>query len=464
MGGFRGHPLIKSHIMYRMFCMVLIAVLAAGCQDKINDTSAKNYNGLMITEVAANADKPATASWVEIYNSSKKDLDLSGLGLYIFDEESEGEELTIMDDRTILAGERLVFSTADYSLIRGFGSDKDFEIVLGMSADKDIVDRFARSKVAGPTERFGSYQKIPEKGGDWVITTQATRRIGNYDAKPNGIWVWSSHMDQWIADDFKVLKQMKQLGYDHILLNYYSFDAPENVEKACKIISAAKEHGMKVHAWMQVFKEDGNWVNPIENLGSRQGRYKQEEFDRLIEKAGRYIDEFDVDGIHLDYIRFSGSGSGIANYNNFDNGVTASGAINEFCRQLREAVDSRPEGVILSAAMVTSNDVMYYFGQDPAAMGKYIDILIPMAYKSTPNRTYDSGWIVSKCSEFTSVTDAQVWAGIQTYTHYSGSQQVKGMTAEEVRADADAISVSQCSGLVLFRYALGEFPDVNDLW
>ena len=87
-----------------------------------------------------------------------------------------------------------------------------------------------------------------------------------------------------------------------------------------------------------------------------------------------------------------------------------------------------------------------------------------MAYKSTPNRTYDSGWIVGKCQEFTSVTDTQVWAGIQTYTHYSGSQNVKGMTAEEVLADAEAISRSGCSGLVLFRYALGEFPDVNELW
>jgi len=450
--------------MNRIFYLLLMTVLAAGCQDKIHEPSAKDYRGLMITEVAANADKPATASWVEIYNASKRDMNLSGLGLYIFDEESDGEELTIMDDRTILAGERLVFSTADYSLLRGFGSDKDFEIVLGMSADEETVDRFSRSNVAGPTERFGSYQKIPENGGDWVITSQATRRIGNYDAKPNGIWVWSSHMDQWIADDFKVLKQMKQLGYDHILLNYYSFDAPENMDKARQLVAASKEHGMKVHAWMQVFKEDGKWVNPVENLGSRQGRYKQEEFDRLIAKANRYIDEFDVDGIHLDYIRFSGSGAGIANYNNFENGVTASGAITEFCRQLRESLDSRLEGVIVSAAMVTADNAMFYFGQDPAQMGKYIDILIPMAYKSTPNRTYDSGWIVGKCQEFTSVTDAQVWAGIQTYTHYSGSQNVKGMTAEEVLADAEAISRSGCSGLVLFRYALGEFPDVNDLW
>lgn len=451
--------------MQRIFSLVLLALVLAGC-DKEKGPSAKDYSGLMITEIAANADKPATDSWVEIYNSASRDVSLSGLGLYVFDEDSDGEELTIMDEMVIRAGERLVFSTADMTLVRGISSASDFQLVLGLSANKDIVDRFSRDKLenVGPTERFGSYQRIPEKDGDWVITAQATRRMENFDAKPNGIWVWSTHMDAWIADDFKVLKDMKKLGYDHILLNYYSFDAPENMDKARQIVTAAKEQGLKVHAWMQVFKEDGTWLNPIENLTNRQGRYKQEEFDRLIGKANRYIDEFDVDGIHLDYIRFSGSGTGIANFNNYDNGVTASGAINEFCRQLRKSIDSRLEGVILSAAMVTSNDVMYYFGQDPTAMGEYIDILIPMAYKSTPNRTYDSSWIVNKCHEFTSVTDAQVWAGIQTYTHYSGSQNVKGMTAAEVLADAEAVGASNCSGLVLFRYALGEFPDVNDLW
>ncbi|MEE0979390.1 MAG: family 10 glycosylhydrolase, partial [Muribaculaceae bacterium] len=41
-------------------------------------------------------------------------------------------------------------------------------------------------------------------------------------------------------------------------------------------------------------------INPIENLGDGTGRYKQEEIDRIIAKTNRYIDEFDVDGIHMD--------------------------------------------------------------------------------------------------------------------------------------------------------------------
>lgn len=451
--------------MKKFIFIILAASLSIGCNDSVIEDVSHEYKGLLITEVAANTDKLLTDTWVEVYNPTSADIDLTGLGLFIFDENSNGEELTIMDNMTARAGERLVFTTADYSLVRGFASDSDFKIVLGTSATEGIVDEFSRAEDGNSTAtpRFGSYQRIPENG-DWQITAQATKRIRNFDAKPNGIWVWSTHMNQWIADDFAVLKKMKQLGYDHILLNYNAFDDPTAGGITRRLIAAAKQQNLKVHAWMQVFKEKNSWVNPIENLGGGQGRYKQEEFDRIIAKAQRYVDEFDVDGIHLDYVRFSGVGANLANSNNYSNGVTAAGAITEFCRQLRAAIDSRLEGVILSAAMMTGANAVYYYGQDAYEMGKYIDILMPMAYKYYANTTYDDNWVRGTCATFTQATSTQVWAGIQTYTHVPGTENVIGSEASVIRADAEVIRDTKCSGVVLFRYALGEFPDVNDLW
>ncbi|MBO5419289.1 MAG: lamin tail domain-containing protein, partial [Bacteroidales bacterium] len=125
--------------MRKLYYILTLAVIAVGCKDKIHMPSAADFEGVIITEVAANADKPATDSWVEIYNTSSRDISLAGLGLYVFDGESDGDELTIMDEMSIRAGERLVFSTADMTLLRGISSDSDFELVLGVSADKDIV-------------------------------------------------------------------------------------------------------------------------------------------------------------------------------------------------------------------------------------------------------------------------------------------------------------------------------------
>jgi hypothetical protein len=51
------------------------------------------------------------------------------------------------------------------------------------------------------------------------------------------------------------------------------------------------------------------------------------------------------------------------------------------------------------------------------------------------------------------------WSGIQTY-----DAATHGMTAEALRRDIDLMAETKASGIVLFRYQLGTFPDVKDLW
>ena len=63
--------------------------------------------------MAANADKSA-ASWVEIYNSSSRDIRLAGLGLYLTDAQCTGEEITIMDD--IVAKALCLYSIVGHEL------------------------------------------------------------------------------------------------------------------------------------------------------------------------------------------------------------------------------------------------------------------------------------------------------------------------------------------------------------
>lgn len=449
---------------------MMLGILAAcltGCKDPIpvDEPSLDAYEGLVISEVAANENQEDMPTWVEIYNSSEKDIDLTGLGLFVFDEYFKGKNIASMDGRTVRAGNRIVFSTADEGLVTGLSSSADFRVVLGTSAEEGVVDQFSRAE-AGLTAHtmYGSYQKIPEVGGDWMVTQQATRKMANFDAKPNAIWMHSTHLDQWIDNDFAVLKRMKGLGYDHLLLNYNAFDDAVKAEKTRRLIAASEEVGMTVHAWIQCFYSGGKWINPIEKIDENTGRYKQEEFDRIIANAHRYIDEFGVKGIHLDYIRFSGVKANAAYNNNYANGVTASGAVTEFCRQLRQAMDSRDEGVILSAAMMAEENALKYYGQSPALMGQYIDILMPMIYRYHSKGAYGVEWMKKMSRLFTEYTNAQVWAGITTYDYVYGTETVSGLEPAEIRADAEVFLETNCTGLVLFRYALGEFPDVNDLW
>ena len=451
-----------------LYVLGLFAAGITGCKepDPVNiSSSAADYEGLIISEVAANEEKDEMPTWVEIYNTSEKDLDLTGVGLFIFDEYFKGKELTSLSGRTLRAGRRMILSTADETLITGFSSTADFTLVLGTSAT-DVVDKFSRSEnVAGKDHtKYGSYQKMPEIGGSWAVTAQSTRKMENTDLKPNAIWMWSSHLDQWIDNDFAVLKRMKELGYDHVLLNYNAFEDAVKVEKTHRLIAKAEEVGMTVHAWIQCFYSGGSWINPIEKIDDKTGRYKQEEFDRIISNAHRYIDDFGVKGIHLDYIRFSGVKTNAAYNNNYDNGVTAVGAVTEFCRQLRQSIDSRAEGIILSAACMAEDNATRNYGQSPAQMGLYIDILMPMIYRYHSKGAYGEEWMKKMSRLFTENTNAQIWAGITTYDYVYGTETVQGLQPAQIRSDAEVFLDTNCSGLVLFRYALGDFPDVNDLW
>jgi hypothetical protein len=127
-------------------------------------------------------------------------------------------------------------------------------------------------------------------------------------------------------------------------------------------------------------------------------------------------------------------------------------------------MDTRPEAVILSAACMAENNAVRNYGQSPANMGKYLDVLMPMIYRYHSKGAYGEAWMQNMAKLFTEYTNAQIWAGITTYDYVLGTETVSGLQPAQIRSDAEIFLSTDCTGLVLFRYALGEFPDVNDLW
>ena len=197
---------------------------------------------------------------------------------------------------------------------------------------------------------------------------------------------------------------------------------------------------MKVHIWFQCFYKDGKWINPVDDS---LNRYKQEYFDEVIERAVKYSG-YGVDGIHLDYIRFGGT----AHKHNPSEEITATGCVTEFCRQISAATKAANPRIVLSAALMPEPDSEYYYGQDPAQMGQYIDILMPMIYFHCDS--YRKG--------------GRPWAMKVTTYEDTDTEQVVPMNAERILQDARMFTDStKAEGVVLFRYGIGEIPDLNNL-
>jgi uncharacterized lipoprotein YddW (UPF0748 family) len=252
-------------------------------------------------------------------------------------------------------------------------------------------------------------------------------------------------LDEFVAKDIK-----------NILLNEAAFEK-HGVDSTLAFISEAQGKGIKVHIWFQCFYKEGKWINPVNDS---LNCYKQDYFDEVIDRAKKYVG-YGVDGIHLDYIRFGGT----AWKHNPSEEITATGCVTEFCRQLNEAVKPLNPDLVLSAALMPEPDSEYYYGQDPAQMGQYIDILMPMIYFHCDSyRKGGEEWAVMVANHFaTKGAPAKVWAGLTTY-YDTDTTKVVPMNAGQILHDCQMmLDSSMAQGIVLFRYGLGDLPDLHEL-
>lgn len=429
-------------------------LLAATCCKEPAKEPVDNFKGLVINEISAHDETTDAISWVEILNTSSETVSLEDLGLYITDEYFNDRRI-YTGTGSLGAGERLVLTTADESLGTGINSTSQF--VLRLGTKEVTTDSFNREEAAPKalTER-GTYQRIPDGTGDWRVLPYPSRNKANalvdIDAQNHtAIWVWNSHIPSWLENDCAEMKKLYGLGYRHILLNYVAFN-PSNKRRTLEFLEAAEDMGWTVHAWLQCFY-NGGWESPVDDENKC---YKEYIYERIRNNARSYIEEYGVKGLHLDYVRFGGT----AYKHNPSVEVNAIGAVDRCCREVREVADSFDAGILTSAALMPEINSAEYYGQVPSHMGKYLHILMPMIYRYSYHYSDESckrvaNWFADNAA------GAQMWSGIQTYR--GNDEKVDPMNAEDIRKDIDIFMDTHGAGIVLFRYGLGTFPDVNDI-
>lgn len=264
----------------------------------------------------------------------------------------------------------------------------------------------------------------------------------------NGIWVWSKHMNEVNLDELKA----KNIG--NIILHEVAF-TKHGVDSTISFIHEAEARGILVHVWFQCFYSDGKWVSPIDD---QKKWIKQDYYDSVIKRAQQYV-IYGVKAFHLDYIRYGGT----AHKHMVSQHCTPTWSITEFCRQFNVAVKGMDSTIVLSAALMPEIESEYYYGQNPAQMGEYIDILMPMIYRYSPNyRKLGGQWPLESAKWFVEhAGKAQVWAGTTTYD--GGENIVKPLSAETIAKDCESFRGTGVKGVVLFRFGLGEIPQMPKL-
>lgn len=253
-------------------------------------------------------------------------------------------------------------------------------------------------------------------------------------AKGDGYWIFG-------ADMKKVnLKSLSKSGTKQIFLNFYSIKL-YGKSGVASWIKKANKYGISVHIWMQVFYSGGKWVVPIDD---NDGSIKYSYITSKVKEAKSYAKIKGVAGIHFDYVRLSG-----VKYR--ENGYKA---VNYFVEKATAGIHKvNPNCIVSAAVMPEPSSLKYYYGQDIPTITKYVDAIVPMAYKG--NYGQKTSWITSVTKTLVKQSKgAKVWCGLQTYK--SDDDPTK-LSSKKLLKDAKAAKSGGASGVILFRFGLVKY-------
>ena len=263
------------------------------------------------------------------------------------------------------------------------------------------------------------------------------KQLSNHGA----IWIFGYSMKS------TSLSTLANAGIKDVFLNYYAINL-YGKNSVVNWIKQANGKGIRVHIWMQVFY-NGNWISPV----TKSGSYQYSIINSKVNEAKNYARIPGVAGVHFDYLRFPGTA------HNYKNSVAA---INYFTQKASSEVHKiNPKCIVSAAVMPEPSDNKYYYGQDVAALSKYLDVVVPMIYKGNYNA--GTSWIKSTTATFVKMANgnAQVWTGLQTYVSDSN---VVPLSYSNLYKDAQAAKSGGAAGVALFRYGLTAFINVNKLF
>jgi len=395
--------------------------------------------GMVLNEVCL------VGGWIEIANSTVRTISSSDMKIY---GKSGGNEtlLASVGKKDFEAGSKTAFDA----------NVNPYESIILKSSSGDLLDTFEKSKVKDSRTQTAttSWSRIPDMTGNWYTVVISSKGEDNAGiTEDNSIAIWLNYSSMNSID----LDQMVKLGIGHIILHEYGF-VKKGKTAVDEFITEAHKRGLKVHIWLQCFwwNDDIKWRSAvIDRVGDTPASYNQPEFDDIISRALTYLDS-DIDGLHLDYVRFGGTAY---KHDWPEDGITGIGSITEFCRQFSVATRAKKSDIILSAALMGETNAQKYYGQEPGDMTKYLDILMPMAYISSYNYSDARNIEVANWFKSKAQPDALVWHGISTY-----DSNTHGLTSAQILHDCVNITKSNADGIALFRYGLGDLPDLNALY
>ena len=262
-----------------------------------------------------------------------------------------------------------------------------------------------------------------------VASQNKTEAAGdeNY-SNVHGIWLSTDDVNKVTLDE------LKNAGITDIFVKANRISIPTYQSVLKTILNKVEGSGIRVHAWITCFvSSNGTWIDPQSTKG-------QNVMDQIITEVTDITTNYNIDGIHLDYVRYPGTAY---KHQGGTDTITA------FVQRVYGTVKSIKPNVAVSAALMPEGSVnAYYYGQNYTALSQYLDFLVPMVYMG--NYKENMTWIGKTTAYIVNHANGKpVVAGLQTY---GSDSNLTVLPASEIMEEIETAEANGSSGYALFRY------------
>ncbi|AEG18309.1 Ig-like domain-containing protein [Methanobacterium paludis] len=261
--------------------------------------------------------------------------------------------------------------------------------------------------------------------------------------------VYSNIHALWInTNDYKNINvtELEEANITDVFVKSNIYSTPTYQTVLSSVLAQLNGTGIGVHAWITCFKDaSGNWIDPQSSTG-------QSHEAEVIAAIENIVKNYDVAGIHLDYVRYPGTAyKNNASLNETANIQASTNAVTSFVERVYSAVKAIKQDVAVSAAVMPEGSVnAKYYGQDYSALAQYLDFMVAMVYKGNYNAT--SAWVGTTTAYIVAhANGTPVVTGLQTYKNDTDTTP---LSASELINDTQVAIGNGSSGYALFRYGL----------
>ncbi|AEG19000.1 Ig-like domain-containing protein [Methanobacterium paludis] len=339
----------------------------------------------------------------------------------------------------------------DNSTLNGTNTSNNTPTTSNNSVSNGTSDGIIKTNATNAGNTTSANTKNTTSTNTGNITNTVTNQVNNENsvnsAAAAGEIDYSNVHGIWVATGDALSLNVNELlnaNITDVFVKSNIYSTPTYQTVLSSVLAQLNGTGIGVHAWITCFKDaSGNWIDPQSSTG-------QSHEAEVIAAIENIVKNYDVAGIHLDYIRYSGVESkNQAAYQN--NETAATNAVTSFVERVYSAVKAIKQDVAVSAAVMPEGSVnAKYYGQDYSALAQYLDFMVAMVYKGNYNAT--SAWVGTTTAYIVAhANGTPVVTGLQTYKNDTDTTP---LSASELINDTQVAIGNGSSGYALFRYGL----------